>query len=86
VFGRGYFERQNALLTAELVDALRVSQALNTKLADGLDRVLAAKFDAPLMPVPTPQPVRESNFAEMGDVLSIEDDAEFLDRMEALTQ
>jgi hypothetical protein len=80
-FRDGYFERQNELLTAELVAALRVSQALNQKLADGLDRVLASKFDAPLMPQPTTQPIREASFApDLSDVLSIEDDTEFLER------
>lgn len=79
-FRSSYLERQNAVLLAEMVDALRVSQALNQKLADGLDRVLMAKFDAPLMPKPTEQPKRES-LPDLSDMLSIEDDAEFLEAM-----
>lgn len=84
MFWNRHLERQNELLTGELVKALRDSQALNTKLADGLDRVLASKFDAPLMPKPTQQPTREAAFPELGDVLSIDDDGEFLHRMEEM--
>jgi hypothetical protein len=83
--GSTYLERQNETLTAELVKALRESQQLNAKLAEGLDRVLTAKFDAPLMPKPTEQPKRERPFMDLGDVLSVEDDNEFLERMEAGT-
>ena len=82
-FGSGYLQRQNTVLLAELTDALRVSQALNVKLAAGLDRVLTSKFDAPLMPKPAEQPKNEAMFADMSDVLSTEDDTEFLERMEA---
>ena len=84
MFGKSYLERQNETLTAELVDALRVSQALNVKLADGLDRVLASKFDAPLMPKATAQPTRDRQ-PDLSDLLSVEDDTEFLDRMETGT-
>lgn len=74
-------EQQNALLTREIIAALKASQALNLKLAEGLDRVLASKFDAPLMPSPTAQPARESSFPpDLSDVLSVEDDREFLER------
>lgn len=80
---QSHLERQNEILTTHLVDALRESQALNARLAEGLDRVLVAKFDAPLMAKPTEQPKREGVLMDLGDVLSVEDDAEFLERMEA---
>jgi hypothetical protein len=79
MFGDRYLQRQNELLTAQLTDALRVSQALNEKLTSALDHVLKSKFDAPLMPKPTEQPKREA-LPDLGYVLSVEDDTEFLER------
>lgn len=84
---RSYLERQNANLVEQLVEALKVSQALNVKLADGLDRVLVSKFDPPLMPKPQEQRASGPMFpGDIGDVLSVEDDGEFVNRMETLTQ
>lgn len=81
MFGKSYLERQNETLTEQLAEALRVSQALNLKMADALDRVLASKFDAPLMPKPTEQPAREPLFPpDLSDVMSAEDDTDFLER------
>jgi hypothetical protein len=74
-----HLERQNELLTAQLAEALSVSQALNHSLMQALDRVLVSKFDAPLMPIPAEQPKRES-LPDLGYVLSVEDDTEFLER------
>lgn len=82
MFGDNHLKRQNERLTEELMQALRVSQALNEKLADGLDRVLASKFDPPVMAVPTEQPKRDR--LDVSDLLSVEDDTEFLDRMDAI--
>jgi hypothetical protein len=79
MFGNGYLERQNELLTAQLAEALRVSQAMNERLTSALDHVLKSKFDAPLMPQPTEQPKREP-LPDLGYVLSVEDDTEFLER------
>jgi hypothetical protein len=75
-----YLERQNELLLAQVTESLRVSQALNVKLAEGLDRVLASKFDPPLMAKPTEQPAREPMFPDMSDLLSVDSDVEFLER------
>jgi hypothetical protein len=88
MFGRrSYLEEQNEVLIRTLRKALDDSQALNARLADGLDRVLVHKFDPPLKPRETEQLVREPIFGgDIGDVLSVEDDGEFVERMERLTQ
>jgi hypothetical protein len=80
VFGKSYLERQNETLTTQMVEALRVSQQLNQKLADALDRVLASKFYAPLLPKPQAQPLRELFPPDLSDVMSAEDDTDFLER------
>ena len=71
--------KQNHQLQKLLADSLRDSQALNQKLTDALDRVLVSKFDPPLMPQPREQP---NNLSFPSDVLSIEDDAAFIETME----
>jgi len=48
---------------------------------DALDRVIISRFDPPLMPRPTEQ-ANNQPFPDVSDVLSIEDDAEFIRKME----
>ena len=77
--------KQNHQLQKLLADSLRDSQALNKKLTEALDRVLVSKFDPPLMPQPREQ-ANNISFPDVSDVLSIEDDAKFIETMEQLTK
>jgi len=72
--------KQNRALQKLLADSLKDSQALNRKLVEALDRVVESRFDRPVMPQPMEQPKRDH--MDLGDVLSVEDDAEFITRME----
>lgn len=73
--------KQNRQLQKLLADSLKDSQALNRKLVEALDRVIESRFDRPVMPQPREQPKNDQ--MDLGDVLSVEDDAEFINRMEA---
>lgn len=76
-------EMENRELRSALIDALKASQELNRKLVDSQDKVITSKFDAPLSPNPEPQPNNQSMFPpdSLGDALSLDDDAEFLERV-----
>ncbi|SRR6266571_5305115 len=78
-------KKHNRQLQKLLADSLHDSQALNQKLTDALDRVLVSKFDPPLMPQPREQ-ANNISFPDVSDVLSIEDDAKFIETMEQLTK
>lgn len=73
--------KQNHQLQKLLADSLKDSQKLNQRLTDALDRVVQSRFDPPLKPNPQAQP-DNTPFPDVSDVLSIEDDAEFITRME----
>lgn len=76
-------EQENRELRGVLMESLKASQELNRRLVDSQDKVITAKFDAPIMPNPGPQPNNEGLFPpdSLGAALSIEDDVEFLERM-----
>lgn len=70
-------------MRTQLVKALKATQELALKQQESLDRVITSKFD---LPVTTPrvyaQPTRSSIPMEhMVDVMSIEDDSEFIDKV-----
>ena len=69
-------------LQVELSNALRESQAMNRQLTEALDRVIVSRFDPPVKPQPMAQPVRATH-PDLTDMLSVEDDAEFLEKMES---
>jgi hypothetical protein len=74
--------QENRELRMALIAALAASQDLNRRLVDSQDRVIASKFDAPLVAHPEAQPNNGGLFPPdaLSDVLSIEDDREFLER------
>lgn len=77
--------KETRAMRLDLARALKVSQELAVKQQESLDRVISSRFD---VPVTTPrvyaQPIRSSIPMEhMADVMSIEDDSEFI---EAVTQ
>jgi hypothetical protein len=76
-------QKHNRQLQKLLADSLKDSQVQNRKLIDALDRVLISKFDPPLMAKPMEQ-ARNLAFPDVSDVLSIEDDASFIDAMEKM--
>lgn len=75
--------RHSRQLQKLLADSLKDSQALNRKLTDTLDRVVQSRFDPPIRPQPMEQP-KSIQFPDLTDVLSVEDDAEFIARMEKM--
>ena len=78
-------QKHNRQLQKLLADSLKDSQAQNRKLIECLDRVIQSRFDPPLMPHPQEQPNNGMNlpFEHLSDVLSIEDDRQFLERVNA---
>ena len=75
-------QKHNQQLQRLLAASLKESQALNERLVTALDRVLVSKFDPPMMPRPMEQPTNNS-FPDLTDILSVDDDAEFLERTNA---
>lgn len=81
-------QAQNQLLTEHLLKALETSQALAKQQADTLDRIVQSKFDLPLV-----VPVREITpslpmfpASQLGDLLSMDSDRDFLTAAENLTE
>ncbi len=74
---------ENAYLCEALVEALANAQALNAKLVESQDRVIVSRFDAPMQARGQAQPNNDGLFpAEaLSDVLSVEDDNEFMERV-----
>jgi hypothetical protein len=77
-------QAQNHLLQAALIDALRVSQEQSRLAVTSIDRVIAARFDAPYSgPVAVPQNTHfppstlSDQFQEVEDFLNLSD-TEFL--------
>lgn len=77
--------KHNRELQKLLMGQLKASQERESKLIACLDRVVQSRFDAPVMPKPTEQPDNGSLFplGAVADVLSIDDDREFLERTSA---
>lgn len=73
--------KQNHQLQKLLAEQLKASAERESRLIDALDRVLVSKFDPPLMPQPREQ-ANNSSFPNVSDVLSIEDDKDFIETME----
>lgn len=65
-----------------LATALKVSQELSLKQQESLDRVIMSKFDPPVVALNHIEqpPSRRIPMEHMVDVLSIDDDREFLER------
>jgi hypothetical protein len=79
-------QKHNRQLQKLLADSLKDSQALNQRLAAALDRVIESKFDRPVIDRPSvPQPVNGFHIPmeHMQDVLTVEDDREFLETVNA---
>lgn len=74
--------KHNRQLQKLLSESLKDSQAQNAKLIECLDRVVVSRFDPPLKPQPMAQPGNMA-FPNLADVLSVEDDREFLERTDA---
>lgn len=74
--------KHNLQLQKLLADSLKDSQAANRKLIECLDRVVISRFDPPLKPQPMAQP-KSFPFPDLSDVLSVEDDREFLEKTSA---
>lgn len=77
-------QKQNRALQKMLAEQLRLSAQREERLIACLDRIVQSRFDPPLMPKPMEQP-NNSLFpmSSLSDVLSIEDDREFLEKMNA---
>jgi hypothetical protein len=77
--------KHNRELQRLLMAQLKASAERESNLIACLDRVVQSRFDAPLMPKPSEQPDNGSLFpvGALGDVLSIDDDREFLERVNA---
>lgn len=76
--------KENRELRLLLSKSLKVSQELSLKQQESLDRVIASKFDLPVIAqgvTEQPGPRYEGPSGYMADVLSIEDDREFLERV-----
>lgn len=77
--------KQNHQLQKLLAEQLKASSEREARLIDALDRVLISKFDPPLMPKPMEQ-ANNLSFPDVSDMLSVEDDATFIETMEQLTK
>lgn len=71
--------KENRAMRLQTARSLESLLALSLKQQESLDRVIMSKFDPPVMPNPTEQP-KTIAFPDLSDVLSVEDDTEFLER------
>lgn len=78
-------KKHNRQLQKLLAESLKDSQAQNRSLIQTLDRVVESRFDPPLKPQPMAQPDNGFHLPveHLSDVLSVEDDREFLERVNA---
>lgn len=78
-------QKHNRQLQKLLADALKDSQAQSAKLIECLDRVIVSRFDPPMKAQPQEQINNGYNLTpeHLSDVLSVEDDTEFLERVNA---
>lgn len=78
--------KQNHQLQKLLTDQLKASAERERALIDCLDRVVVSRFDPPIKAQPKEQPDNGSLFPNISDALSVEDDKDFLERTEHMTQ
>lgn len=78
-------QKHNRQLQKLLAESIKDSNARESKLIECLDRVIMSRFDPPLMPHPEEQPNNGMNLPHehLSDVLSVEDDTEFLEKTDA---
>lgn len=78
--------KQNHQLQKLLTDQLKASTERERALVGCLDRVVVSRFDPPVKPQRKEQQPNNSLFPDISDALSVEDDGDFINRMEKLTQ
>lgn len=78
-------QKQNRQLQKLLTEQLKASAEREAALIACLDRVVISRFDLPVEPKPSEQPNNGWSMPQssLADVLSIEDDREFLEKTSA---
>jgi hypothetical protein len=78
-------QKQNRQLQKLLTEQLKASAERESSLIACLDRVVISRFDLPAEPKPSEQPDNGWNMPQssLADVLSIEDDRDFLEKTSA---